>query len=484
MNKGAYYVVELLKSLNKKEISRLQALSNTTYFNTEKKVVVLLDILLKTIHDNKPKIEWSLLPVYNTLYHTQLSQLNKTQRSNLYSIMSSLHQLVQQFLTLEALQDNEKIKATLLQEQLLKRKQYRSFEKFVKIQQKILQQTELSVELYEHQFVIEQGILSYTQQIGGSIKQNNIGSIKDSLTFYYLLQQMDLYLMELYLNELTTSHNIDFEHYRAIEPLLQLKTFAQNPLLQIYQSTIELMATKTEASFFQLVKLLDFYDTSIPIYSLINFYNSMLNFCVLQVRSGKTAYKNHQLDLYKTMDTKNLLFDDDQIHIGNLRNIVGISCQLNDFNWANYILKKYVKFLPDNLKESIVNFNLGTMAYLKKDYQLAIDYLFPLPNINLSHDINRRTTIIKAYYELDIEYLETTHTLFRSFEKYIREHKNLTGKSKTSYKNFIRTLINLYRIKHNVTKMKLENLKQKLVAQMLNSNKSWLLEKIGELEMK
>jgi len=57
----------------------------------------------------------------------------------------------------------------------------------------------------------------------------------------------------------------------------------------------------------------------------------------------------------------------------------------------------------------------------------------------------------------------------------------MVSKSKTSYKNFIRTLINLYRIKHGVTKMQLENVKQKLLAQKLNSNKSWLLEKIGEL---
>jgi len=105
-----------------------------------------------------------------------------------------------------------------------------------------------------------------------------------------------------------------------------------------------------------------------------------------------------------------------------------------------------------------------------------------LPPINQTHDINRRSLMIKSFYELDTEYKETTHTLFRSFEKYIREHKSLTTKSKTSYKNFIRILINLYRIKHNETKMQLSNLKEKLEAQKLNSNKTWLQEKIAELE--
>jgi len=72
MNKGAYYVVELLKSLSKKEITGLRALANTTYFNIEKKVVVILDILIKAIRKNDLIAESNLLIMHNTLHKTQL----------------------------------------------------------------------------------------------------------------------------------------------------------------------------------------------------------------------------------------------------------------------------------------------------------------------------------------------------------------------------------------------------------------------------
>jgi len=241
--------------------------------------------------------------------------------------------------------------------------------------------------------------------------------------------------------------------------------------------------SKTEPAFFQLTKNLEQYGSAIPIENLINFYNTLLNFCALQIRKGRTEYYKKQFELYKKMDKKNLLFTNNQIHIGNLHNIVLAACNANEYGWAVQMLNKYYTYLPIHLREEVKNYNLGVIAYYKKDYQLAIDYLFPLPTINLSHDINRRSLMIKSLYELDSDYKETTHTLFRSFEKYIREHKSINSKSKTSYKNFIRTLINLYRIKHSVTKMKLDNVKQKLEAQKLNSNKSWLLEKIGVLSL-
>jgi len=34
------------------------------------------------------------------------------------------------------------------------------------------------------------------------------------------------------------------------------------------------------------------------------------------------------------MDEKDLLFEEYQIHLGNLRNIINQSCRLQEFDWA------------------------------------------------------------------------------------------------------------------------------------------------------
>jgi len=481
MKKQTYLIFELLQSFSKKEQKRFKQLVSSPFFNSDEKLLDLLDSLLEQLNQNNSK-SFDLAIAHNKLFGVALNQLNDGQKNWLYSKMSLLLGLAQQFLMLQNLEHKSVFKTALTQEALLDKKQYRLFEQFFKKETKGLERTVKGIEFYEHKYVLENSWLSYNQLNGNVSKQNNLPVIKESLSLYYLLNQLELYLLELSLAEFSSIHQVNQTHFNALQPLLKLPPIKSHPLIKVYLSAIDLLLEKTDDAFFKLKKVLDKHTIEIEKISLINFYNSAVNFCVLQLRKGQQIYNQHIFDLYKIMDEKDLLFGENNMHIGNLRNIINQSCRLEEYDWATEMLGKYYDTIPKNIRDDVRDFNLGTIAYFKKDYQLAIDYLFPLPPINLSHDINRRTTMIKAYYELNTEYLETTHTLFRSFEKYIGEHKNITSKSKTSYKNFIRTLINLYRIKHKATKMQLSNLKQKLEAQKLNSNKNWLLQKIEELK--
>jgi len=85
----------------------------------------------------------------------------------------------------------------------------------------------MDIEFYEHQFVVEKSTLGYAQRKGKLDKQNNIDLVKDSLTQYYLLQQLDLYLIELYLNETFVDHQVDILYYQALRSLLDLPQFEQ-----------------------------------------------------------------------------------------------------------------------------------------------------------------------------------------------------------------------------------------------------------------
>jgi len=58
----------------------------------------------------------------------------------------------------------------------------------------------------------------------------------------------------------------------------------------------------------------------------------------------------------------------------------------------------------------------------------------------------------------------------------------LTFKKRKAYKNFIRILINLYRIRHRTGKMKIETIEKKLENVIYISDKNRLLEKIDELK--
>jgi len=482
LDKSPFLILELLKSFSRKELKAFKQFISSSYFNTDKRVVSLYDALLGKCFNYVDLKENDLRAVYEVVFNEKTTYCTKPQRANLHRKMNLLLQLAKRFLSVEALQNNLPAQTNLLVLQMLDKKQYRLHKQFLKKAQQVSFEDLQGIEFFYYQYILSDCALRYAQITRDLSVYSLIKDTKDKLCIYFLILQLDLYLVELSFSELSSKHQIDTSVYDALQPLLKLEQIKGHPLIGIYQSIIKLLKEKEETVFHRIVEELSLYSNILPPDCLSSFYKTLVNFCVLQLRKGKTTYNAHQLSLYQIMDEKNLLLADNEIHIGSIRNIVNIGCRAKAYSWAVDMLHKYYPHLPSNLADDIKNFNLGTIAYYKKDYQQAIDYLFPLSTINLSYDINRRTIMMKAYYELDADYLETTHTLFRSFEKYIRDHKSLTSKSKTSYKNFIRTLINLYRIKHKATKMSLDGLKQKLEAQKLNSNKSWLLEKVGELE--
>jgi len=215
MKKGTYFVVELLKNLSKKDQDDLKAFVSCKFFNKDRKVSTLLKSILKYVNTDKILDDRVLTVVYNDLSETSIKKLTISQRSYIYAKMSLLFNLIQQFITIVALQKNEKIKADLLQQQLLKRKLDRNYKKFIKTQRNNLKSSLMDIEFYEHQFVIENSTLDYAQQKGKLDKQNNIDLVKDSLTQYYLIQQLDLYLVELYLSETFVHHKANTLYYQT-----------------------------------------------------------------------------------------------------------------------------------------------------------------------------------------------------------------------------------------------------------------------------
>ena len=162
--------------------------------------------------------------------------------------------------------------------------------------------------------------------------------------------------------------------------------------------------------------------------------------------------------------------------------MVSLSCRSGEYHWTQYVIEKYCSCIAKNVQEDTRYFNLGAIEFYKKDYDKMRDYFLKIENIiNPIYDINLKMMTAKYRYELDREYKDETAQLFRS-ENYIRDRKSIQQADRTSHKNFIRLLINLYRVRHRATKMTLKSLRNKIITQDAISDKNWLLEKIGELE--
>lgn len=481
----SYLIIELLQSFSEKEWEGFEQYLNCSFFNADKKLSILLQLIKKNLnHFDSNTLLLKL--IHEKLFGVQIKEkedLTKRQKNNVQAKMSIMLKVAQEYLQILAIRGDKKVAIVLQLQQLLDRKQFRIFEQETKKWIKSNENLEENVDYFELQFNISRHKSNYASLKNKSNLSQQLQSIKYNLNMFYLINHLDYQLIEMSLSAISSVNQADNQGLSIIKPLLNLSPYSQHPLLKIYRFTIELFESGSESDFLKLIKILDKLGEKVPRESLVNFYYSIINFCSLKSFEGVNKYKKHQIDIYRVMDEKNLLLlENNQMQIGDLRNMVLQSCRIQEFDWAVHIVNKYYKYVAKNIRDDVKASNLGIIAFYQNQYQQAIDYLFPLQSINQAYDINRRTIMMKCYFELDKAYKETTHQLYRSFESYIKNNKVLTSKSKTSYKNFSRTLINLYRIKHGATKMKLANVKQKLETQKLNSNKSWLKEKIKELE--
>ena len=457
-----FLLVELLESFSNKEIIGLRQIINCDYFNKDQLIIKLLKVLTKkVIHKNKSNLQIQCI-LYKQVFNKALKNeaLTKKQKSLLSAKMSKLTKLVKRFLMMEELENSKINKSDLILNVLLKKKQFRLFEKQLKEECKTLNGNE-EKNYYDHLVKLDEIKLNYLYQNGNWIKEDNLVELMKHLDIAYLIKKLDNTITALSFSK----HKPFIEYDLSILKLLKSEYFIQyqvenNPSINIKVAVLNLMNDKTQEAYEKLLISLKKYESEISKFNLRGFYSVALNFCTNQTKRGFLEYERNHIFLYKILDKENLIAIDNTTLINDLRNIVTIGCRLKQFEWIEQIIKKYIPIANQTLRSSINNFHLSYVAFYKGAYAQSIDYLSKVDKFDFQYDLQRRLMLINSYFELDQHYLHQVAQLFRSFEAFVTKHKKMNDKDKTGLKNFIRIALNLYRLKHKVGIIKIETLKK------------------------
>jgi len=432
-------------------------------FNKDECIVRLLKSLKKYALGGKEFGEAEQCIVYEKVFtYKPVPQkvLSKNQRSLLNIKMNTLVRLAEQFLATQTIKENESYKCELLYDTLLKRKQFWLLNRHLKKHKKELsQQKEKDVKYYAHQSKIEQVTFDYLHHSGQLIQKDNLPDLIHSVDMNYLLSKLELQLTALSMRHIPGKKEYDLSSMVAMIELLDLPQYAEQPLIILYRANVALMEIRSDETYFNLLSLLEHYESLVPI--------SILK----EIRLGKPDYIKNMFDLYKVMDTKNLLIDNGFISKSNLKNIVTAACRVEEFAWAEDAIERYRRYVRLSIRDNVCNYNLGVVAFRRKDYETAHDKFIQVDRIDKIYNYNTRVMILKCLYEKEKDYNDYTMQAFRSAHKYFKGDKSLPAKTRTGYTNFIQILINLYRLRHNVnaTKADAERIKEKLEQQKVNN---------------
>jgi len=479
------FCLKLLNTFSEKELDNFGHLITCRYFNTDIYVVRLFDVLRKSILGRK---------TYSTAIQTMMFQkvftdlpkpeevLDKNQRSILQHKVNALKELAEQFLTLEALRENDNYKYDFLYQKLLERQQFSLFSRHANRDKKRLEAVVAKdAPHYAQGYKIETAVLDHLHQSGRLLKEDNLSELNYHLDLYYLLSKLELHLTTVSLQWVSGRKVYNLNAVKTTDVLLAYPAYVEHPLVQLYLANIGLFETPNNKSYRHLLTLLEQHNDATPTPLLKHFYTTAINYCMHQINLGNLDYLRNIFDLYQNIHKKNLIIVDGFIPISRLKNMIITACRVEEFEWAKQLLGQYRKQVRKPIREDVYRFNSGLIAFYKKDYETAHEKFSRTGLINLDYDINVRVLILKCLYESEKEYSEPTIQAFRTAESFFKNHRLLPVRRKKGYKNFIRILINLYRIQHHATKMTLTSLQEKLEQQEVNSDKRWLLEKIEEL---
>lgn len=253
----------------------------------------------------------------------------------------------------------------------------------------------------------------------------------------------------------------------------------QDPLSQLYHYALLLTKEASEENFQQLSDLLDKFHHKIERSDLSILYLIALNYCIRQTRSGKSNQET-LFTIISEMVENNALYKGRYLSINQMRNIVAIVCDLKKFDWCETFVKEHYRYVHPDFREDAYTFNLGVILFNKKKYEAAHEMLIKTEMKDLHYDINRRTILLKIFYELNEEIALVNHA--ESYKAFIRKNKSFQKENKESLINFINLSLGLFKLKNKFSKSTKETFRKKINKQTAIFNKKWLLQKLEEVK--
>ncbi len=481
----SFLFIALINSFTEKEMNDLSMLVDCHYFNTDRYVSRLFYWLEDKVWNKRSFDENMQYEVFAKIFDDRppkVNTLNKEEKSLLNAKMTLLTRLAETFLILKAIDKKPACKTELLHDELLERKQFLLFNRHVNKRRKELdKQVAQDIDYHHHQYHIEHSVLNYLYQSGQITTKNNLAELNHHLDIDYILNKLSFYLTEISLAGASNRQYSNNTQIKSVIKLAKSPIYVEHPLVQIYLAIIQMMEDRALSSYEKMLSLLKHFTTNISSEDRTNFYTIATVFCSREIMQGNLIYNRKAFELYQLMHEEDILKEQGSNGISNLKNLVTVCCRVGEFDWATQIIEEYRSYIESVFRDSVCHFNLGAIAFYQSNYQEAIRHFIRVDKVNLTYDLNCRVMLLKSHYETDKEYDERTMQIFRSAEKFIHENKSLAPNYKKGYKNFIRLLINVYRIRHRATKITKERVLEKLEQVEFISDKHWLAEKIKEL---
>lgn len=463
-------LIELLRSLSKRKLSRFHDFIRSPYFNKNTDIISFFEFLKKY----SPSFSHKNLHKKTVISKVKTSK--KLNERSLAYLMNNLLNLLEEFLSVEELShDPVKSHFYLLQNfhQLQLQKHYKStLEKSKKL---IAENKRRDVKFYFDMFALSK-IEYENSDAFRHLYNKELQKAADDLDVYYLVEKLR-YCCEMQDRENVLNVKYELKLGNHLVDWVNEHGYAEIPTISIYLNILLLIQEDKNYDHFLKVKKLikehaDLFDEG----ELFQLYNSVLNFCTRQInRYNDEQYLFEYLEINKLLLEKDMLFDGKVLSPWRYANLVNVGLKTKQIEWTKSFIEQYKNKLPVDYIENMYAYNLGLLHYYQKNYSEAQSMAFQMEPKDVLLNILNRSLLIKVYYETDqvellLFYLEANRI-------FLLRNKLIDPKLKKQMQRFVDFTKKLVKIESHESE-KLPPLKNNLPQASEVMHRDWLLEQI------
>lgn len=484
-------IIQILRKLNKNELSKFRDFLASPYFNNKRKMVLFYDKLKKYAPGfDDTKIDRN--EIYKHLYPG--SRFNAQVYKNL---CSELYSLVREFIAVSSFTANEYEAGIRLLEKLESSGADELFESELKNLKKKLNAGRYNDIKFFYRFRIaltERNFLYHRSK--RSILNTSGYEESNELMKYYFVhafrQRFDFESLALNFN-IAENENPAISHIGK-----QLET-------GMVQSSIdEMKAVKSKdyevvAIFYYILMSfkhpgndLYFNYAKELVFKNINKFDRSAQFEVTDALYGLFSFRmmhNASIENYRdTFDIINFRLkrkiykEDPESYLDaiSFRAIFLTGLRLREYEWLKRFLKKYIKDVNPEYRENLNNLLTSFNKFYEKKYEESLKSLNKVKyDINL-YKLDVRKLQLLNYYELD--YVESAFSLIASFKEFLKSNRDLTGAEQAQNLKLVSTFSKLLKLKSEYNEFRIIKLENAVKKDAEVLYRYWFLEKIQELK--
>ncbi|NBC07468.1 MAG: hypothetical protein GVY26_09775 [Bacteroidetes bacterium] len=476
-------LIQLLKKLERREMTRFREFAESPYHNKHDVVRQLVQYL-SDIFPQYTDSNCDRHLLFRQLFGRQPHDQKKLAVHFTYTL-----RLLEQFLQSEQLRQQPALQQQLLLQRLRSKKQFKHFEKILSKLEKNTDETkQRDADWYFHRYRAAAESDYYFTLVSERRRDQSLQYKQDYLNRYFLAVKLrDACEMAVRQRILKVSYDDPMAAIAVQQVAQSPDTLQSEPAINLYYRLYLVITEQSPAYYFEARAQLQQQQSALPDEELKNIYNYLQNYCIQRINAGEARFLQEIFQLYQAQLERGLLLEDGWLSEWHYKNIVTTALRLEELDWVYQFIEAYKKRLPEASRDNAYRFNLAAYYYAAEQYARVLELLTQVEYSDLRYSLGAKALLLRTYY--DLEEYEALFSLVDSFKQYLIRNKLMADDRRLGYHNLFKLTRRAATLRYNqgyyaearYTK-ELQRLQRDIGQAKAIFNKGWLLERVEELE--